>query len=388
MTMSLPATLPTPANTGKVGSSAPGKGTASAPGQNTDPGATDAAGVAEMFAALVATLTAQMQPAATEPTGVTGQVVTEGAPVTVAAPTLAAVLAEAGVDATAVVAADVTDAVPAPAVTAGAEEATPQAATPVAVDGEVVTATPVPTQAEAGQAGEPKAATPATPATPTTPTTAVDETEGPAAPATPATPAQPQGATRAEAAAAALLAPTAAAASTDKPEPDRGIAVAPTTPTTAASASVDRAVATAPARPAAPAADPHIQVARIVRPLRLGNDGAYELALDLTPAELGRVRIDVELRGATISLTLRADNPATRELLQSSLDQLRSELEAAGLHTGNLDVGGRGASDRGDDDQHAGAAAINDVVADVVDAAPIEPTITAEDTASGVNVLA
>ena len=381
MTMSLPATLPTPATTGKAGSAAPGKGIASAPGQN-EGAAADAAGVAGMFAALVATLTAQMQPVANDATVGTGEVVAESAPVTVAAPGLALVLAEAGVDATAVVAAD---AVAAPVVDA-AEGATPQAATPV-VDTEVALATAVPTQSDAdagegGQGDAPKAAMPATPAT------ATNETEGPATPATPAAPAQPSAAPRTEAAAAALLAPQAAAVATDKPEVDRGIATVSATPATPASAAAERAVAAAPARPATPPADPHVQVARVVRPLRLGNDGTYELALDLTPAELGRVRIDVELRGATISMTLRADNPATRDLLQSSLDQLRSELEAAGLHAGNLDVGGRGASRGGTDEQHTPSAAGADAAPEVADTTPAEPTITAEDTTSGVNVLA
>lgn len=383
MTMSLPVTLPTPATTGKAGSSAPGKGIATAPGQHKD-ASPDATGVADMFAALVAALTAQMQPVATEtPTGTAG-VAAEGAPVVLTPPVAGPVVGTA--DAIAVVP-DGTDAVPVAAVAAVADEAVPQPAAPVLTGDAVAPAAP-PASATGQVAGE-SAETPDTPTTSATPVAVDADADAPATPATPATPAQPHAAARADAGPAAVPAPgvPTAAEAAGGPDVDRGTVAVPATPATPATSAGERTGAAAPARPAAPAADPHVQVARVVRPLRLGNDGAYELALDLTPAELGRVRIDVELRGATISLSLRADNPATRELLQSSLDQLRSELEAAGLQAGDLDVGGRGASDRSAGEQQ-GAAGDFDVPVETVDTAPTEPTITAEDTASGVNVLA
>lgn len=127
----------------------------------------------------------------------------------------------------------------------------------------------------------------------------------------------------------------------------------------------------------------------MVRPLRLGSDGAYELTLDLTPAELGRVRIDVELRGATINLTLRADNPAAREALNASLNQLRSELESAGLDAGQLDVGGQGAGehDATGQDLPGGApaplSALGNESADTD-----QPTQDPSDVTDGVDVMA
>lgn len=386
MTMSLPTTLPpAPPGPGKATGTAAGKGLATAPGQSKDVAAGEAAGVAEMFAALVATLTAQMQPAtdaavsdgATPPTAET--------PADVSATALLTVLAEAGAPV------DEPGVAPAPGTVAVEEAAAPapSQATAPAVPGD---AHPAPaTPAVPGSADAELLLDEAVPAAPATPATPAVDTDAAATPATPATPAQPP-ATPAEALAAQLLAPDGTAAPVaDAPAADPTVAAVPATPATPATGAADRAVAATPAAPAAPAADPHVQVARIVRPLRLGHDGAYELALDLTPAELGRVRIDVELRGATIHLSLRADNPATRELLQSSLDQLRSELEAAGLSAGQLDVGGRSASGRGTPDDHTPFApnAVTETSADTPSSAVAgEPSITAGDTASGVDVLA
>ena len=381
MTVSLPATLPTVAQAPGKSGTAPAKGLATAPGQHkaAAPGTEEAAGVADMFAALVAALTAQMQPVADGSVAVdaTAGEAAVATPVAVpgeALPILGEVPADVALDPTAVIdGADVVEA---------AQPATP--AVPAEDGGPAQPATPAVPGAKTNEVpGGEKGATPASPATPAVPGEEGEQAQR----ATPATPAVPvHGADRQAPAAATPvvdIAPSAEKAGAADVNP---LAAAPSSPATAAT---ERAAAVAPA-PRAAAPDPHVQVARVVRPLSLGDDGAYELALDLTPAELGRVRIDVELRGSTIHLSLRADNAATRELLSSSLQQLRNELEAAGLNAGHLDVGQQGANSRGGADarqQHTPTSSA-DAAADVP--ADTAATTTTEDAAgdNGLNVLA
>ena len=390
MTMSVPVALPAQATAGKAGSSAPTKGVASAPGQTANrPGADEAAGVADMFAALVAALTAQMQPAV-QATPVDTTAVATGDVVEGAVANLFAIVNEAAVAPHGVA----TTATPEVAVgaAAAAEEGVPAIAgevTDLDVTDAATTAVPADAATTGGNdADGEQRATPATPATPGPPTDPGTRAER-ATPATPAAPAQPQLSPQGAALANAATPPAPA---TKPADVDANVAAIAATPATPAAASTGRAAEVAATHRPAPAADPHVQVARIVRPLRLGDDGTYELALDLTPAELGRVRIDVEMRGGTISLSLRADNPATRQLLQTSLDQLRSELEAAGLHAGHLDVNSSGADSRGAAARHqAESTLLRTAEAPVADTpAPSEPTTASESPAgdTGVDVLA
>ena len=386
--MTMPVSVSAPSAAPASGKAAPVSGPspkAKGP-EGTD---TEASGVADMFAALVATLTEQMQPV-TEDTATTG----ETAEVAVEELAVAAAPAEAFLtapvllpSATVEVGADAAVAPDAPVIATAALVpeagviASPEVATGqpvVSADPPVVPAdqrpraadldvAPAPAGAEAGEAPVADLATaedgaqPARPAVPADPHGDVDADGAararPAAPAQPAAPANDDAAARPVLPAQAAPAAQAAAAVAPAPQPASSASLDASAPDTSgvpvlnlnAPAAPARAEATAPvvAPPPAPVADAHVQVARVVRPLRLSTDGAYELALDLTPAELGRVRIDVELRGSTISLSLRADNPATRELLAGSMNQLRSELESAGLHAGHLDVGGRGTDGRG-----------------------------------------
>ena len=389
MTVSLPVTLPVPTAHGKNGS-APTKGLANAPGQHKNaPGAEEATGVADIFAALVATLTAQMQPAsdAAATHGATAE--GEGAPVPVVAATLGEVvlpLDAAAVAETGEVAAE--GAVAAPVVDAAIGATAVEVADPSALEGDAAAvAGPMGGEVsdESAFAGGEHRAMPAMPATPGQDGARADR-------ATPAQPVQPAVIeTAAPVVAAPVANPLATAANADKADTDRTVAAVPATPATATTTAAERATPAAPAaRPTPP--DAHVQVARIVRPLRLSQDGSYELALDLTPAELGRVRIDVELRGATIHLSLRADNPATRDLLQNSMDQLRRELEAAGLQAGNLDVGSQGANGRGaaEREQHqqggAGSPSDSPTSETRIETSASAPVLTNND--DGLDVLA
>lgn len=376
MTTSLPMTLPAPAS--PKAAAAPSRGSNSAApagGSKADhSAAAQAGGVADMFAALVAALTSQMQPS-TNVFGEVGGDLADGTPGTTApgAPTtdLLGLVGQGSTDG-----ADL--AMPEQVLDAGPADAAVDLV-PVAVDN---SPEPAANRAVPAQPGEPtQSAQPVQPARPG------GDTADDAAP-------QHQGQrppTPQAQAVAAAVAPPGLQTVAEAHDRDRSVTAVPAAPATASTPAAERVVATqAPQRPA-PVPDAHVQVARVVRPLRLGNDGAYELALDLTPAELGRVRIDVELRGATISLSLRADNPATRELLQSSLSQLRSELEAAGLHAGSLDVGSSGAQDQGAAAQQESEIPVG--TADSGDADPLpadeaDLTSQTEPTTDGVDVLA
>ena len=414
MTVSLPVTLPAPPQHSQAKASPKGLATAPAKGLDKHAGAADtagsaeASGVADMFAALVAALTQQMQPQATATNGETGEVAVdtatatavpvEGAtdvvtiPVPAAAPTVVA--PADGIDVP-------VDTVPVDAVPV---DAVPVDAVPIAtvpLDGD--TAAPeVSVDAPVEDSDETHRATPATPAVPGekfddegTKLTGQDRRATPATPAVPAHRAAPEAPVDTAPAIPTtvpietIVAPAAAAAAVPVTDTDDAatpaVGATPATPATPASAATAHAEAATPARPAAPA-DPHVQVARIVRPLRLGEDGSYDISLDLAPKELGRVRIDVELRGATISLTLHAESAATRDLLQTSLGRLRAELEAAGLHAGHLDVGGRGTDGRGAPGQGDSSNATHSAEhgANGADDAPVTTQIpVATDTADG-----
>ena len=101
----------------------------------------------------------------------------------------------------------------------------------------------------------------------------------------------------------------------------------------------------APAETAPVAAPmPHVQLASVIAPLRRGADGEYRLAIRLRPEHLGTVDVDVQLHHGTVELHVRTEHEDARHLLVEHLDDLRNELQKAGLRTGNLDVSDRGQS--------------------------------------------
>lgn len=80
------------------------------------------------------------------------------------------------------------------------------------------------------------------------------------------------------------------------------------------------------------------QVAAAVASLRRQGDGSYEASIDLHPAELGRVRVLLQVSGATVDVSVAAEQHSTRSLLSSELDHLRDALSEGGLTAGDLDV--------------------------------------------------
>jgi flagellar hook-length control protein FliK len=86
---------------------------------------------------------------------------------------------------------------------------------------------------------------------------------------------------------------------------------------------------------------PHQQLAAVIAPLRRGADGEYRLAIRLRPEHLGTVDVDVQLHHGTVEVHVRTEHADAHHLLSEHLDDLRRELENAGLRTGNLDVSER-----------------------------------------------
>jgi flagellar hook-length control protein FliK len=81
------------------------------------------------------------------------------------------------------------------------------------------------------------------------------------------------------------------------------------------------------------------QVVSVVEPLRHRGDGHHELTLDLRPAELGAIRVEVSIDQGTVHLSLHADEASTGTLLHQAMPELRAALEEAGLVAGRLGVG-------------------------------------------------
>jgi flagellar hook-length control protein FliK len=81
------------------------------------------------------------------------------------------------------------------------------------------------------------------------------------------------------------------------------------------------------------------QVVSVVEPLRQRGEGHHELTLDLRPADLGPIRVEVSIEQGTVHLSLHADQPSTGALLHQAMPELRAALEEAGLVAGRLGVG-------------------------------------------------
>ncbi|WP_370327641.1 flagellar hook-length control protein FliK [Euzebya sp.] len=163
--------------------------------------------------------------------------------------------------------------------------------------------------------------------------------EGAAVPGTATSPAGPAAATEVEGASAL---PTTA----DQPVADVAPEAEPAAPTVrvdavAARARTEAAPATTGTTPTTPQAlpePPSTQLASAVAALRRRGDGEYTASLDLHPAELGRVRIDLEVRAGVVHVQMAAEQTGTRALLASQLADLRTALEQGGMDAGSLDV--------------------------------------------------
>ena len=87
--------------------------------------------------------------------------------------------------------------------------------------------------------------------------------------------------------------------------------------------------------------DPWMQVARALRPLHQMADGSHRIALQLRPAELGAVHLEVTLDDGRLSVRALVESAATREVLAAALPDLRDELTTAGIDLDSVDLGDR-----------------------------------------------
>ena len=77
------------------------------------------------------------------------------------------------------------------------------------------------------------------------------------------------------------------------------------------------------------------QLVSVVRPLA-GSNGSHTMTLDLHPADLGRVRLEITVEGAMVHVAVHAERATTSELLHQTMPELRRCLDAAGLTTGRI----------------------------------------------------
>ena len=87
------------------------------------------------------------------------------------------------------------------------------------------------------------------------------------------------------------------------------------------------------------------QLVRSLGPLRSNADGTHRISLELHPAELGTVRVLVEMRSGTMHVQL-SGGEAARDAMRHALPDLRQQLDDLGITTGSLDV------DQGPANQH------------------------------------
>ncbi|MDT0618250.1 flagellar hook-length control protein FliK [Salinisphaera sp. P385] len=70
--------------------------------------------------------------------------------------------------------------------------------------------------------------------------------------------------------------------------------------------------------------------------------GDQQIELMLEPADLGRLRIQLQLDGDQVNLQFQSANPAAREAIESALPRLREMLADQGLQLGETAVGDQG----------------------------------------------
>lgn len=171
---------------------------------------------------------------------------------------------------------------------------------------------------------------------------------------------------------------------------DAGLAHAGAAAAPAPAAATTHAPSAVPV-PSAPAAPPPPVVDQLVGHVGLlagGPEGTHEVTIELSPAELGRVRLRVTLDDGVVHVRLHADDPASRRLLARSMGELRSALTGAGVRTGDLDV--RDQAWRGPHDEpHRpdGAPPAADTPRSIDVAAPIVRTRAVGSARSAVDVL-
>jgi flagellar hook-length control protein FliK len=92
--------------------------------------------------------------------------------------------------------------------------------------------------------------------------------------------------------------------------------------------------------------EPWQQMVEVLRPIKQFADGTHRLSIQLRPEDMGTINVELAVNKGTLSLHVVADTAATRDAINASLSQLRSEIEAGGVRTGSFGVGQQTAGDR------------------------------------------
>lgn len=66
--------------------------------------------------------------------------------------------------------------------------------------------------------------------------------------------------------------------------------------------------------------------------------GTHNIELELSPAELGKISMRLEVRDGTVSAEIRTENSEARDLLNSGLAELKRNLEVHGIELDSFDV--------------------------------------------------
>ena len=72
--------------------------------------------------------------------------------------------------------------------------------------------------------------------------------------------------------------------------------------------------------------------------LRNLGEGTKQLSLRLDPPELGKLNLQLTVRGDEVKVVFKAENADTGQLLQENLGHLRQALESQGLKVGKMEV--------------------------------------------------
>ncbi|MCL2091192.1 MAG: flagellar hook-length control protein FliK [Micrococcales bacterium] len=248
--------------------------------------------------------------------------------------------AEPSVDPVAQVPVDPAAAVPAATVPVAAEAPGPAGPVPAAAPtlGDAVTSLGGPSAPAGGQAGAsvPVAAVVPTAVSVQAPTGA-PVADGPtvAQPADQATPLPP---------ATASTAPSAAPTTVPTPAAPDTVAVAPTVPTAAPAPTAPVVATVLPAAPAGVPTPPLVdQLGGHLRALVGARAGTHVLSIALDPKNLGQVRIVAHINADGVRIDLAGANDAARAALRGTLDDLRRDLQSAGL-TAELGLADEGRS--------------------------------------------
>ena len=92
-------------------------------------------------------------------------------------------------------------------------------------------------------------------------------------------------------------------------------------------------------QPAAPPQPVHRQVSDALLGVRARGDGTHRMTLELHPADLGQVTVEVRIHAGAVSINLGSANDEARRSLSQALPQLRAELADAGLGGASVSVG-------------------------------------------------